>query len=180
MTVPTLPEIRAGKPADPAYLEAWRLQGEIEAIEKDLEGKKARLGEMLTNLTGIGDGVFRVVGLKTRRSVNAGWFEKNMPDVYRRCQYLTDAAIGRIIRGAYSEAEVFEYCRDVNPAGFRDHVTIRLGDLTKLGKLTKGQIDALPTGADGAITINTIATSARLEAGFKSPLEELPEPEDED
>ena len=180
MTVPTLPEVRAGKAAAPEYRAAWKLQQDIEATEKELESMKVRLADMLSNLTGIGDGVFRVVGLKTRRSVNPAWFEKNMPDVYRRCMSLTETAIGRIMTGVYSRDEILEYCQTTNPQGFRDHVSIKLGDLSKLGKLTKRQIEDLPTGLDGAITINTIATQARLEPVFIEPPKALEEPEDED
>lgn len=180
MTVPTLPEVRAGKESLPEFRAAWRLQQEIKAAEEQLEEMKARLADMLSNLTGIGDGVFHVVGLKTRRSVNPAWFEKNMPDVYSRCMSLTETAIGRIMTGVYSRDEVIEFCQTTNPQGFRDHVSIKLSDLSKLGKLTKKQIAELPTGTDGAITINTIATQARLEPIFTEPCLLEREPEDEE
>lgn len=182
MTVPTLPEVRAGKAAAPEYLAAWRLQQEIKAAEEQLEAMKTRFAEMLKPLAGNGDGVFRVIGLQTVKTANPEWFRKNMPDIYNRCVSLTDTTVGKIMSEVYKPEEILEYCKDVNPQGFRRYVSLTKDNLKKIGKLTDKQINELPTGTDGAITINTrVLKTAHLEPLFPAPqLLENKEPEDED
>lgn len=112
------------KVTSPMY-DAWLLQEDIKAREKQLEIDKARLAEMMKALTVTDDAAFNVSNMKKVHTMNEQWIAENMPEVYADVCKMTPTARMQTFCSCFTDAEIEEFIAERKPEEVRKlkHIT---------------------------------------------------------
>lgn len=135
MTAEITDFIKQRQAENPAIIEAYDLQCEIERREAELNALKEQYRSKMDEITNndIRGRFFNVTELRPYREVNVQEIAERYPDAYENCKTLSNADIIAILESAEPNGKrgLIERIAENYPAAFRECVKINVGDIEK-------------------------------------------------